>query len=595
MNDYGADFQALPGGKGAQPTDYAADFSSLQPAQAAVTQSTPASAVTGTFGENLMAGIGKGMVDIGRGIKQRLDVPAQWLERAVEGRGLNEEITGQHQPSSWIGKFGEAIGLPTAQASARSTQAEVDESARTDAPLNATWGGMIGQGIGQTAAIAPALAAGAAAGIPAAGAMLAPTGYASAIGTGALQGALQPTPTGGNSVVGNTVLGGVGGAAGQFLGNTIGRLGQPVQDAIGAAYQKAVSVLDQAGVPLDAAQRSGSAFLNRLRSSFFDNPFTVGAQQELTGQQKQAFTRAALNTIGEDATAATQDVMGGAQQRINGVFRNVLNRNSVNISDDTLGRIGAIQAQALDEDKPAIARVAQRVVDSVRDDGTVAGQSAYAIKKDLDRLASSNDSTLAYHARQLRSTVMDAINDSLAPQDQAAFAQARGQFANMKKLEGVIGEDGQISPSKLANVFNQRANRSTSVYGQGPQELYDLASAGKMLLPDKLPNSGTTARLAMQVGVPLIAGGGAGVYEGTHNGEVGFDPMAAGKVLALTAGLPKLAQMALNNPASARYLAEGVQYSPLRTMLMAPQENPVVGGIVKRIPISGMLQANGTQ
>lgn len=518
--------------------------------------------------ENAAAGIGKSVVDMGRGAKQLMDVPAQWLEKRFPGL------------SAWS----QEKGLPSAADSAAATNADVAESRVSDAPLMDTKAGMAGN-IGGTIA-STLLPLGLAAkggnlinGANAARALMNPASYKAAAASGAISGALVPTIDG-ESTVHNAGVGAVTGMAGNLAVNTIGRLAQPISNALSSAHEKAVSVLQNAGIPLDAAQQTGSTFLNRVRSSFFDNPITAGTQSALVGQQKAGFNKAVLATVGEDATAATPDVMNQAATRINGVFKDVLNRNNVTISDPVVSKIAAIQQAATEEEKAPVASIANRLMGAVQSDGTVPGQVAYNIKKDLDRLASSPDTTLGYHAKQLRSTLMDTINDSLSPTDQAAFGEARNQFSNMKRIEGVIDKSGSgdISPARLANVMAQKANRGASVYGRGDQQLVDLAHSGNMLLPDKMPNSGTTARIAMQIGAPLIAGGAGGAYSG--------DWETAGKAALAGAILPKAAQMLINNPASAKYLSQGMQGSmtPLRDLLQLPQTNAIVGGSIRRLP-----------
>lgn len=533
---------------------------------------------SGTDAENAAAGAGKAIVDLGKGAKQLMDIPAKWLEKRFPGLSQWSQST---------------LGMPSAEASAAATNASVEEARVRDAPLMDTKAGLAGNIAGNIAATMIPLGAMAKAGSGTAAALFNPRTYKAAAAVGAAQGALQPVGED-ESRAGNIVLGGVAGAAGNAAVNAIGRIAQPVAVAASAGVKKAVDVLESAGVPLDAAQRTGSTFFNKLRSSFSDNPFTAGPQAELVATQKAAYNRAVLRTIGEDAEAATPDVMGRAEARINGVFKDVLDRNRIGVNDSMLARVGAIQKAANEEEKKPVVAIANRLMSAVEDDGAIAGQAAYAVKKDLDRLASSADSTLAYHARQLRSTLMDGINGSLNDADRAAFSEARGQFANMKKIEGAIDRmgSGDVSPAKLANVFAQKVNRSISIYGKGPQELHDLAQAGNMLLPDRNPNSGSVARAVMQTALPLVAGGA----EGYRHGEDGGMAHAIGTAAAVAAA-PRAAQAIMNNPATARYLAEGLRGSvtPLRDLMLLPQTNAAVGGALRRAPESARLTKSGSE
>jgi len=508
----------------------------------------------------------------------------QWLDRTLSGAGkaVNDIGVGTGQllrgglQATGNGALADRVGLPT--------RADVDAAKRRDAPLMDTGAGVGGYVLGNIAATSIPLAGMARVGVPGAAALVNPTTYGAAAASGAVNAAVQPVGTG-DSRSRNIVTGAVTGLATNAAVNAVGRLAQPIQAAVDPARARAVQTLQDAGIPLDAAQRTGGTFTNKLRSSFSDNPFTAGAQSDLIGRQRQGFNSAVLDTIGETGNAATPEVMGRAADRINGVFHDVLSRNNVAVTDPLVGRISAIQQAANDEQRGPVSNLANRFINSMDENGQVPGQTAYGIKKDLDRLASSNDSTLAFHARQLRSAIMDGINDSLPPADQAAFAQARQQFGNMKKIEPAIDKEGSgnISPSILANVMGQKANRQASIYGRGNTDLAQLAQSGKMLLSDKTPNSGTTARAAMQLLAPLgasIAGGASDAYNGDYSGALEKGLLAGGSMVLL----PRAAQYMINNPATSQYLTQGVQNMPLRSLLQSPQTSAAVGSVVRRLP-----------
>ena len=559
MSDYAQDWDSINAGS----VDHAAEWDALTP-----TETKPSSSYspTGTSYQNFMAGAGKAVADVGRGAKQLIDIPATWLESKFPG----------------ISEWSQGLGMPSAKASAEATDADVAESRRLDKPLMATGSGIAGNIAGNIASTM----------IPLAGVsskLVNPATYKQAALAGGLMGAVQPT-TPDESKIENTALGAAGGMVGNALVNGASAVAQPVANILSTAHQKAVQILSDAGIPLDAAQQSGSSFLGKVRSRFWDNPFTSGQQSELAGTQQALYNKAILKTIGEDATTATPEVMQRADDRIGAVFKDVLDRNNVQVTDPVLAKIGSVQAAAAEDEKSPIVSIANRFINAVGEDGAVSGQTAYNIKKDLDRAAQSQDTTLAYHAGQLRSTIMDAINDSLPADDKTAFQTARQQFRNMSTIEPAIDRmgGGNISPAKLANALATKSNRGASIYGRGDTQLVDLAQAGNLLLSDKNPNSGTTAREIMQMGLPLIAGGAAGGYDAYNGDYTGALEKAATTAGALYA-IPKAAQYLINNPTTANYLANGMQGNmrPLRELLMAPQTSQLVGGVARRLPQSG--------
>ena len=153
----------------------------------------------------------------------------------------------------------------------------------------------------------------------------------------------------------------------------------------------------------------------------------------------------------------------------------------------------------------------------------------------------------------------------------------------MKVIEGAIATDGSgnISPSKLANAFGTKANRSVGVYGQGDKsvvELAKLAQAGKRVLPDKLPNSGTAARILMQGAGPAAIGAAYGyAKEGDLGGALAYGAGAA--------ALPYVAQKAINSPGFSNYLANGLQPGITRNALFALQQG---GGPLRLAPIAAV-------
>lgn len=526
--------------------------------------SNQSSSPLGSDLENFAAGTGKAVADVGRGAGQLIRSGLS----ALGGSGVADQL-----------------GLPT--------RADIDESRRLDAPLMATKAGMGGNVLGNVATTMLPFAGAARAGVVSAAALANPATYGAAASAGAINGLLQPVGEGDNRAQ-NVGVGALTGMGGNLATNIVGRVAQPVTNALPALYQRAVATLQGAGVPLDAAQSSGSAALNSMKSSFYDNPFTRGAQQDAARGQQQAFNRATLALIGEHgADAATSDVMGHAATRINNVFHDVLSRNDVAINGPIINRVAAIQQAANDEERAPISNLANRLIGMVDQNGTAPGQQVYNLKKDLDRLASSPDTTLAYHARQLRTTVMDAINDSLPTADRATFQQARAQFGNMKKIEPAIDKTGQgdISPSVLANVMGQKANRQNSIYGRGNQDLTELAQAGKLLLGDKMPNSGTAGRAAMQIALPAIVGSIAGGSSYGSDEDTGAAIRNALLATGATVMAPRLAQRAINSPAIGGYLTKGMQSPMLRDLLLSPQNNQITGGLLRRLP-GASVQAN---
>lgn len=140
--------------------------------------------------QKFLAGAGKAFTDVGRGVKQLIDIPATALEEAFGGEKLSR-----------------AMGLPTAKESAAQTQTDINEAKRNGAPLMQTTAGKVGN---ITGAVATAL----------------PTVFIPGVNTvtgsalvGAGLGFAQPVAEG-ESRLQNTAVGGTAGALGPVIART---------------------------------------------------------------------------------------------------------------------------------------------------------------------------------------------------------------------------------------------------------------------------------------------------------------------------------------------------------------------------------------
>jgi len=466
------------------------------------------------------------------GIGQVLDPLAQQLEKAFP---------------EFSKAASEKLGLPTAKEVAEKRYAEILAQREANKPLLETTSGMLGNVAGELGQ-----------------ALVLPGGtIGKAALAGAEMGAAQPTlPE--ESRAFNAISGGALGATGQGIVSALGKVAQPITAQLSGAAQNAVKVLTEAGIPLDAAQKTGSALLARAKTVLDSNPFTAGFEQKSIAEQQSAFNKAILKTVGADSDAATSNVMRDASKSINDKFENILSNNNVALTDDIVKRIADIQISASDAEKKPIVNLANRIIKNVDENGAITGQNAYSIYKDLNRYASNADSELSYQARQLRSTLLDGINNSLNDTDRLALTKARTQFRNMKLIESTIDKEGagDISPSKLANVLGQKANRQSSIYGRGDQELVNLAQAGNMLLKSKIPDSGTVKRAAAWLVPDLLGSAAYGAYTGDYKGaaEAGLVGIAA----------PYAMQKALRTPVVQNYLTQGIKNTAIRDLLQAP-------------------------
>ncbi len=400
---------------------------------------------TGSFGQNALAGAGKAFSDLGRGVKQVF--------------GANN-------------------------------QAEIDDSRQLDKPLMATGGGVTGNIAGNVAATLPAMA------IPGV------NGVVGGAALGAGLGAAQPVATG-ESRGENMAIGAAGGAGGQMLANTIGRVARPVQSQLSAPLAElAAKAESQYGIPLNAAQRTGSRPLKIIDSVLENLPLTADRQALAKELQRGAFNKATLQSIGESSDLATPEVLNAARTRIGGQFNDLAERNSVKMGDDFLNSLVKIDEARTPFSSPTIQSAVDKGLE-LAGKGEISGREYQKVRTVLGKASSdaysSGNSELGQALKTIKGSLDDAATASVSPADKAAWDTARQQWQSLKVVEKAAAPTsadavaGNVSPAKLAQALNQ-VDKKGFTYGTRGGDLPDLARIGQAFIKDQIPNSGTAQR-----------------------------------------------------------------------------------------------------
>lgn len=518
--------------------------------------------------QNIEAGFGKAFVDTGRGIKQ-IGLDAADLVRAPQLQDL-------------------VAGTPAEQ-----YRKKIDLVNQQDAPLLQTGAGLTGNIAGNIAAtVAPAGIlgiAGKAAKIPglvsAAESIIAPTTIRGAGALGAAQGAIRPVGTD-QSRLENSALGGAFGAGAGLLSTAIGKISQPVKNALTPQTSRAVQTLQAAGVPLDAAQATGSQRLAQVKRFLSDNPVTSAGQVDQVAKTQAGFNNAALRTIGESGDAADQSVLNRGLTRIGNAFDQIAARNPINADNHLINDLAAIEKQSASELETPQAKVIKNQIDEILDKAKIGnsidGKAYQNIKSVLDRISNGADQGKGHFARELRQSLDDALQRSASPQDAAALKTARTQYRNYLAIEKSVDPVGNISPAKVYNSQNVKAfgGKRAMATGRAATDLMDLAKAGKAIIPEKFPNSGTAARGLLQLAVPGAVGAGYGyAKEKNFTGALAY---GAGGLAA-----PYALQKVLNTPAAVKYLSQGLAGPVGRGLLAAPKSVP--GILARQAAVPGLL------
>lgn len=442
----------------------------------------------GTTTENLAAGFGKGIVDVGRGLRQVGTEAADLLP----GIDLNERIQ----------------DLRERQSEVRALDRDLLE---TGAGLTGTIAGNLATTLVPAAGVASRLRQGTRAAQALRG-FVSPTGFGSAAASGGIQGAIAPVAEGESRGV-NTALGAAAGLAGQGLARGAQRLATPIRNALSPSQDEAVGLLTREGIDLDVAQRTGSAAADRLRSSLFDNPLTGPRQVQFAEKQLRQFTRAVLRTVGQDADEVSPSVLNNAFDDVSRTIDDAARRTPALLDDELVASLREIAERAPLEvgDDGALNAITRNIdnVFSVASDnsGVIPAARFTGIRSALSRL--SRKTPLA---RELQDAMMDSLDR--AGGSSSKLRDALAQYRNLRMIENATdkGVDRLVSPLRLSNTLGQIRNRALSLRQLGHPtslRLARLAAAGRSLLPDRLPQSGTTPRALISEGL-LAAGGGVG-------------------------------------------------------------------------------------
>ena len=473
------------------------------------------------------------------GIGQVLDPLTQQLEKAFPK----------------VSKAAEKLGLPSAKEVAANREAEILAQREVNKPLLETTPGMLGNVAGELGQ-AIALPGGT---------------IGKAALTGAAMGATQPTlPE--ESKAFNIASGAALGGAGQGAVNAIGRIAQPIVKNLSEIGQKSVQVLKDAGVPLDAAQATGSKVMQFAKRITSDNPFTGAENQAFSHVQNNAYTKAISKTMGEDAEHITPEIIQNAKTRLGENYDQLFERNGVRITRNFSNELFDLKNEAeriLPKGEHAVTNIVNDIIDKSKANmGHLEGKQYQAFKRQLDALEKQGGLS-AHYAGELKDKLLEGLSNTVQKfgkeGDIALLKTTNKQYGNMKKIEDIAlkdAEEGHVSPSLLYNSLTTK-NKRNAFYQDDP-ELAKLAQAGKAILPEKGPNSGTAKRLAAQAAIPTTLA----AYDYAKEGDIG-------KALGVGASaylIPKALQVGLNNPTFAKYLEKGVGNTALRNFLQAPSK-----------------------
>lgn len=316
---------------------------------------------------------------------------------------------------------------------------------------------------------------------------------------GVSAGLIDPNEAATGAVLGGALPGAVklAGAAGKALASE-------VSPEVSALYKKAKDL----GIDIPADRIVNSKPLNAVASSLNYVPLSgrAGTEEKMVSQLNRALTR----TFGQDSDNVTS-ALRKASTSLGDKFEVTLKSNTVKADDelmnDLASNIGKANKELGADGAKIIGNMADEIMSKIGANGDIDGQAAYNIKKSLDRIGNRNTSE-AFYAREMKKSLMGALNRSLGPDEAAAFTKVRQQYGNMLDMEGLAqnGAEGGISVARLANLKN--------INNQPLQDIADIAA--QFVKPRESPHGAmqrvaigsVAAPAAFATGtLPVLAGG----------------------------------------------------------------------------------------
>lgn len=395
-------------------------------------------------------------------------------------------------------------------------QEAIDEAARLDAPLLETGAGTAGSLTGAVATALPAML------VPGANTL---TGT---VLTGGAIGALDPTETG-ESRTTNALLGAGGGALGFGLGKVLSRILAP-------QTRPAAKELLEAGVTPTPGQIMGGAG-QRIESAAESIPFVGqgirGAKSRASEQFNRAVINKALEPIGANVDEIGHEGIKLAREAVENSYDEALSllpRVDFDPQFDTaLQTIRQMATTLTPERQSQLERIIQqRLIDKLTPARTVSGESFKSIESEIKREAREFMRSADYDQRQM-GAALNAVVVELkglaarnSPEAAEALRRADSAYARLLRVERAASMQGAptgvFSASQLGNAIRSMdGSLRKGAIGRGEGLMQDMSTAGREVLGESLPNSGTADRLLSTVALgggyavdPMIAGSAIG-------------------------------------------------------------------------------------
>lgn len=419
-------------------------------AQSTHKDSYQAKAVKGPGGVmDFLGGIGQGVGDLGRGIKQRgvdLGVMLGAVPPTVQGRLYAEE------------------------------QAKRNER---DYGGKDTGAAAMGRLIGENAAAIPAML------IPGPNTLAGSTATAALIG-GAM-GGMYPT-----TKPGEALSNAAGGALFSGLGNVGARAVLPTGARnLTESQKEIINIAKREGIPLRTSEATGSTAMKNLEAVASNRFVTGPMEQRFNEAQTRAVNRAMTKRLGKPVDEVTPEVLKQFGDDLGAEVGKFTQGKTVDLTDFAVAVADLDQKMNKGGALTRTADVEKLVKDSVSllsQKRQLPGPVVQDVKSMLqDRMRDAYKADKTELGDSLK-TLVDGLNKSIsktmAPEEMAAWKAANRKYANYKAIEDIMQRnpkavaEGDLPVKQLARALERQ---HSNAYAKGTADLADVAMLGQML------------------------------------------------------------------------------------------------------------------
>lgn len=322
-------------------------------------------------------------------------------------------------------------------------------------------------------------------------------------------------------------------AKGAGLGAAMGGAGGgvlPILSAVAApTVRPEIQALMQRGITPTPGQIMGGAF-NAAEEKVSSIPILGDIMAAGRNRSIRDFNRAVYNDVLEplgrtvpDNVPVGRDGIRYVEQAASQEYERVLPNLTFQVDQQLASDIGRLRGMAQNLPPAEADRFSQiyrnEVLSRLQGSGTMDGRTFKELESQLGTLiktyagrGTADQQLLADALRELQATMrtsLERTNPMFAPQLQAANS-AWARFVRLQRAAGALGKDdpGIFSPAQFQSAVKASdPSVRKGAFARGDALMQELSDAGVSVLGNKVPNSGTPARLLMAA----LGIGGTGV------------------------------------------------------------------------------------